>query len=126
MARAVDRIGGTELLLVEPSRPSERIIVEVNRASALPRSDMMGQRKVTEAEIARDFGKRRSERFFARQLAGLFDEQFYASEPPPLRSRPRRRARASKSLTRAESFSMRLTRVSQARARSRGSERRRA
>ena len=42
IACAVDRVGFSELLLIEPLRPARRIIVQPDRRAAAPHVDVMG------------------------------------------------------------------------------------
>src|SRR5207253_1004989 len=85
IACAVDGIGPAERLLVEPLRPAVRIIVDADRGAASSPVDMVGQREIAKAEVARDVGQRLGERLLRLELADVPDKRVYTTEHPPLR-----------------------------------------
>src|SRR5206468_7447099 len=87
VARAVDRVGRSKRLLVEPFGPGGRIIVDPDCRFASPHIDMIDEREVAEAEIPGDVAQGLAQLLFAVELANIPDKRIYTIEHPPLRLR---------------------------------------
>ena len=87
VARPMDRVEPAQRLLIEPVRPVFRIIVDPDRRITSSHVDMMGQREIGEAEIARDIPQCVGELDFAAQFPNIPDKGLYTIEHPWLRLR---------------------------------------
>lgn len=87
IARTVNRIRSAERLLVEPLGPIIRIIVDSNGTAARSNVDMMGQREIAKAKIARDLTQCTGKLGFRSQSSNVSDKPLYSIEHPPRRLR---------------------------------------
>jgi hypothetical protein len=88
VARPVNRVGNPKRLLVEPFRPAERIIVDPDGRVASSDVDVMREREIAKAEVARDFRQRERKRIFVAEPANIPDKGVYTIEHPPVASLP--------------------------------------
>ena len=72
----MNRVGGTELLLVEIFLPFGRVIVQPDRwLRSVPDIDMVGQREIAEAQFPADAAKRVGQFVLGRDLTDMGDER---------------------------------------------------
>ena len=81
----MDGIDGAQRLLIEPFSPAVGIIVDPDRRAAPAHVDMVSQREVAEAKIARHVGEGAGKRLLRFQFANIPDKRIYTTEHPPLR-----------------------------------------
>ena len=79
----IEPLDRAKALLVEPLGPSGGIIVDSDDAARTAQVDMVGERKMAKAKIARDHADRLGKIVFFGKFADVSDEFFYAIEHPP-------------------------------------------
>jgi hypothetical protein len=80
VAGAVNRVGRTELLRVEPFGPAVRVIVQADGPAVTPHIGVAGEGKITKSKLAGDFIQCRDKIAFALDFANVADKRIDSIE----------------------------------------------